>query len=132
MKKLSKNTAIIVMSLVLAFSFTACSVGSNSAEKAVADFVDANKSNVEHIASVDGVMCELEAQSTTVVYKYTYNEKNNFSIEQKEELESALADNETQIMNTLEMMCEEEKNITALVYEFYESDGDLILSRKYY
>lgn len=133
MKKIGKKLICICLMFVFVFSITACGVfGGNSAEDAVEAYVDANKYDVESVSSSVEVNCEFISRGTSVVYMYTYKNMNDFTSSQMADLENSLANYENSIINLLETMQSEENNISSVIYEYYESDGDLIISREYY
>ena len=139
MKKNWLKILCMVLTVVMAMSLASCSflggskIASNdSAEaKAVATYVRENGKTIEDAANAQlgsPISVKLEARGAALVYKYTLIGIDNVTAQQK----NAISDNlDTLVTDSmLDSIRKEVPAADAIVYEYYEADGDLVLSKR--
>ena len=113
-------------------------VSNSSAEDAVAEYVRKNKELAESSANeaAEGMMtCEVEARGTAFVYKYTYTSLNLSTPEEFANAKATFKEQFASASESLEyafnLIKQEEPNVSAIIYEYFDADGDLIISESF-
>lgn len=137
MKKTFKNILCVCLVLSLAFAVAGCSaVGGSPEEKAVAKYVQANEKEVESTSSNSDIKCEMIADGTNIVYKYTLKTITEYKSEHEEDVEARFEDvlmnQEYDIYEALVDMQSEEPAISAIVFEYYDANGNKLFEKTYY
>ena len=98
--------------------------------EAVAAYVDLYKDDVAAMSG-DQMMMSLEARGTAVVYLYVYTTVYDYSTEMANTLFQGMEAQSSTLATALSGMQSECPQVTAMIYEYYTADGDLILSYEY-
>ena len=101
--------------------------GDNSTPQELIDYVNAAAEQAESMGSNDLLTCEVEARGNAFVYKYTYKSVDEMTTEGKDAIEKSLKDSKDILDGVLSTMQKECSAIKSLIYEYYETDGDLII-----
>lgn len=127
---------------LLVFSLAACggeTVTENEAENEVqvevvpevAEFVELAKAEGEAAGTNETTECKMSARGDAVVYTFTLLTVDNVKTEEKDALDENLAANEETVLGSLEQMQAEVPEVGAIIFEYFESDGELVTSYEY-
>lgn len=151
MKKFLMRLACMILAITMVLSFVACDKEEaeetekveeveevekveevkepTPEEKAVAEYVSANRDEAVASGSNEYGETDIKAEGTVVVFMYTYKDIDETPDGMKEALDEALDSDEAE--QTLENIKSEESAVTGIRFEYYESDGDLITSKEF-
>ncbi len=124
-----KKLLSIFMILVMAVSLASCS----STPKEIKAFVEANQSQVEATLQATGGVfedIELLARGKSVMYKYTYAEK-EIDADTVQLLEESFDSTQDAMQEVLVAMQDTCPSIESLIYEYYDGSGNLLMTREY-
>ena len=99
-------------------------------DSSVAAYVAQNKSQVEAMSN-DAMTMALEARGTAVVYVAAYTTIYDATQEMVDAMQQNMATQSSTLATALAGMKSECPAVTAIIYEFYTADGDLIYSYEY-
>lgn len=127
---------------LLVFSLAACggeTVTENEPENEVqvevvpevAEFVELAKAEGEAAGTNETTECNMSARGDAVVYTFTLLTVDNVKTEEKDALDENLAANEETVLGSLEQMQAEVPEVGAIIFEYFESDGELVTSYEY-
>ena len=122
-----KKFLSIFLVLVMALSLVSC------ASKEVKQYVEANQSQVEATLNATSGVFEnivFEARGNSVAYKYTYAEK-DMDADFVELLKESLDSTSDAMQDVLTQMRDECPDIESMIYEYYDGNGKLLISREY-
>ena len=124
-----KKLLSIFMVLVMALSFASCS----STPKEIKAYVEANQAQVEATQQATGGVfekVEMEARGKSVVYMYTYAEKqvDEDTVMLLEESFDSTQDAMQQVLVAMQDNCPQ---IESVIYEYYNGSGKLLMTREY-
>ena len=111
---------------------SAPAVSEEEAIQAVKDYVETTRYAMGDSVGNDQFSVDIEARGTVVVYKYTF--KNLYDITQEEKeiivetFENQKQEYDETLANSLKLIQSIEPNVSGLIYEYLETDGDLLFS----
>ena len=122
-----KKFLSIFLVLVMALSLVSCS------SKEVKKYVEDNRAQVEAMVSAtDGIFksVEMKARGNSVVYKYTYAQE-QMDDDTVQLLEESFDSTANAMQEVLVMMRDQCPDIESMIYEYYDGNGKLLISREY-
>ena len=123
-----KKLLSIFMILVMVLSFASC-----SSSKEVKAYVEANQAQVEATQKATGGVfekVEMEARGKSVVYMYTYAEK-QVDKDTVLLLEESFDSTQDAMQEVLVLMRDNCPQIESVIYEYYNGSGKLLMTREY-
>ena len=96
--------------------------------QAILDFLAEYKDTLETSATTETMRCTLSARGDSVVFTYTYVDLFTSSEEQRTQFSTALEESRESLLQDLNSMRAVCPQIRSLIYEYCETDGDIIAS----
>ena len=129
MTNVFKRAVLLCLAGVMLLSLCSCAMSEQ--ERAVADYVESVEKLVESEMSTESYTCEIEARKTALVYKYTLLGVDNIPEDKKADIEEMATSLDESALSWLEEIKAEVPEVESVIYEYYEEDGDLIVSREF-
>lgn len=155
-----KRILALLMAMAMVFAFAACSkdgkdtkAASETAEdkaveveaeveaevepevdadaEAVEAYVDLVAAELESAMQNDQMALEVEAEGTSVVYRFSYKDPQYTGPEMEKALEDGIDSAASTFEDSLELMKAEEPAVSAIVIEYYDANGDILAERTF-
>lgn len=93
----------------------------------ISNYVDENKAQADKY-STDTMTCTMSARGNSVVYQYTYKKGEELTAGEIDKSLDKFKSIEKSKLKTIQNEC---PLVKSMIYEYYDSNGDFIVSREY-